>query len=83
MLLETFTIWIYIYKLTNYKPNKISVINLLLITLFLISIGLLLNIYINSFIFKSIILIIMFLILIYKFKIFDSTTIIEKKVYHL
>lgn len=83
MLLETFTIWIYIYKLTNYKPNKISVINLLLITLFLISIGLLLNIYINSFIFKSIILIIMFLILIYKFKIFDSTTIIAKKVYHL
>lgn len=71
VLFESISIWLLIYKVTKFYPNFSSMLNLLLISFFCFSISLLLNLIIKSYILNSIILFILYLILIIKFKVLN------------
>jgi len=71
MVFETLTIWFYIFKISSYIPNCTRLINLILIGLFVLSIGLLMSNLINLPIIISIVLFIIFTSLILKFKILN------------
>ncbi len=71
VIFESLTIWLFIYKITNFYPNINVLINLILVSFFCFILALLINKFLESFILKSIILFIVYFWLIFKFKIIN------------
>ena len=69
MVMETFTIWFFIYKIVKYVPNNNTLFNLLIISIFIFVFTLFLNLILSNFIIKSVLICIFYLFLIIKFKI--------------